>query len=407
MRGEFYKRFIRFNFCDLFIQVDKMSTASEFGRGKTIFVLAIVIGCFAVLWPKIFYPMLTASISQTQGDNAGSVCCDVISLKDTNAYEVMNEICANIMRKEQMVQQQEEPRKKIPPVKVSTASLCRNEIKQTCGVDIIGLLKEDHSITMEYKKSLVQLRSFNTSYCIKLNYGVDVREIGLPRKFKGPESAPSHMRPERPFRPGPDMVHPALRERGRAIPTVNIPRRTIEREARPGPVPGMRPPVGGAGHIPSAPKGGGTMGIIMPMYTIGIVCFFLYTIMKILFKKNPEAEQLPPKPAPVVKDYGMDPEHRKFVMSEEYAEGSDRSLKEAFSKEDRDLGLRRRPSGGKSSARFYEDRRRLGNDKFKVCKLNLDFFVFYVETYSYYNHILLPFSPPPFNMDFIIYTILS
>ncbi|ODN04449.1 hypothetical protein Ocin01_02256 [Orchesella cincta] len=364
-----------------------MSTASEFGRGKTIFVLAIVIGCFAVLWPKIFYPMLTASISQTQGDNeqakaipirlkrlyltqsiAGSVCCDVISLKDTNAYEVMTEICTNIIRKEQMVQA--EPRKK-SGVKVSTASLCRNEIMQTCGVDIIGLLKEDHSISMEYKKSLTQLRSLNTSHCIKMNYGVDVREIGLPRKFKDPENAPSHMRPERPFRPGPDMVHPALRERGRAIPTVNIPRRTIEREARPGPVPGMRPPVGGAGHIPSAPKGGGTMGIIMPMYTIGIVCFFLYTIMKILFKKNPAEPEPPVKPAPIVKDYGLDPEHRKFVMSEEYAEGSDRSMKEAFSKEDRDLGLRRRPSGGKSAARFYEDRRRLGNDKIKYFQMSV------------------------------------
>lgn len=43
---------------------------------------------------------------------------------------------------------------------------------------------------------------------------------------------PGHIRQERPFRPGPDMIHPALRERGRAIPTVNIPRRTIEREAR-------------------------------------------------------------------------------------------------------------------------------------------------------------------------------
>jgi len=94
------------------------------------------------------------------------------------------------MRKEQMVQQQQEPRKK-SPVKVSTATLCRNEIMQTCGVDIIGLLKEDHSITMEYKKSLVQLRSLNTSHCIKMNYGVDVRDIGLPRKFKGPENAPS------------------------------------------------------------------------------------------------------------------------------------------------------------------------------------------------------------------------
>lgn len=38
--------------------------SGEFGTGKTIFVLAIVVGCFAVLWPKIFYPMLTASVKQ-------------------------------------------------------------------------------------------------------------------------------------------------------------------------------------------------------------------------------------------------------------------------------------------------------------------------------------------------------
>jgi hypothetical protein len=37
--------------------------AVEFGTGKTICILAIVAGCFAVLWPKLFYPMLQASIS--------------------------------------------------------------------------------------------------------------------------------------------------------------------------------------------------------------------------------------------------------------------------------------------------------------------------------------------------------
>jgi hypothetical protein len=37
--------------------------AIEFGTGKTIFILAIVVGCFAVLWPKLFYPMLQASLS--------------------------------------------------------------------------------------------------------------------------------------------------------------------------------------------------------------------------------------------------------------------------------------------------------------------------------------------------------
>jgi hypothetical protein len=37
--------------------------AVEFGTGKTICILAIVAGCFAVLWPKLFYPMLQASIT--------------------------------------------------------------------------------------------------------------------------------------------------------------------------------------------------------------------------------------------------------------------------------------------------------------------------------------------------------
>lgn len=37
--------------------------ATEFGTGKTVFILAIVVGCFAILWPKIFYPMLQESVS--------------------------------------------------------------------------------------------------------------------------------------------------------------------------------------------------------------------------------------------------------------------------------------------------------------------------------------------------------
>ena len=31
---------------------------SDMSTGKTLFVLAIVLGCFAVLWPKIFSPMM-------------------------------------------------------------------------------------------------------------------------------------------------------------------------------------------------------------------------------------------------------------------------------------------------------------------------------------------------------------
>ena len=49
--------------------------------------------------------------------------------------------------------------------------------------------------------------------------------------------------------------------------------------------------MGGPG-FPQAPRanqgGGGTMSILMPVYTTGIVIFFVYTVMKIIFKKNDE-----------------------------------------------------------------------------------------------------------------------
>lgn len=39
-------------------QTNKMP---DLGPRKTLFVLVIVVGCFAVLWPKVFYPMLVGS----------------------------------------------------------------------------------------------------------------------------------------------------------------------------------------------------------------------------------------------------------------------------------------------------------------------------------------------------------
>lgn len=51
---------------------------------------------------------------------------------------------------------------------------------------------------------------------------------------------------------------------------------------QPGPIPGMRPTLGGAGHVVPPPKQGtGSMGLIMPIYTIGIVIFFTYTVLKV------------------------------------------------------------------------------------------------------------------------------
>lgn len=53
--------------------------ANDFSTGKSIFVLAIVAGCFAILWPNVFYPMIQGSYSQkdllssAQGKNPSNI----------------------------------------------------------------------------------------------------------------------------------------------------------------------------------------------------------------------------------------------------------------------------------------------------------------------------------------------
>ncbi|CAM1325184.1 Uncharacterised protein g8887 [Pycnogonum litorale] len=57
-------------------------------------------------------------------------------------------------------------------------------------------------------------------------------------------------------------------------------------------------------------QGGGAMGLIMPVYTIGVILFFFYTLFKVMSKKSDDK-------VPILKNLNMDPEHRKFVFSEE------------------------------------------------------------------------------------------
>ncbi|XP_073813975.1 RIC3 acetylcholine receptor chaperone isoform X8 [Musca autumnalis] len=138
--------------------------------------------------------------------------------------------------------------------------------------------------------------------------------------MKEPHRGPGGIRQERPAHLHPDSVYQAMRERGRAIPatpTIPIVERKISPsnppprivEGRPGPIPGMRPPMGaGAMHQPQA-KGNQSVGILMPLYTIGIVIFFGYTIVKIVFKKP--VPNAPYGPAPA------DPSFRKDVFGHE------------------------------------------------------------------------------------------
>ncbi|XP_076658139.1 RIC3 acetylcholine receptor chaperone isoform X2 [Halictus rubicundus] len=285
-----------------------MAEITDFGPRKTIFILAIVAGCFAVLWPKIFYPMLTASVTPHHTPD-NSACCDVIFESDVTAADIMQEMCQNILKHHQV-----DPRVRdaLKSVKLSpqSSNLCREEILARCGIDLITFLADRERLGKSHKQVLEEIRSFNSSLCLKTQFGIPLSQLGTPHLIRYHILMPHSTIPqERRTPPHAGGLHPALRERGRAIPSSHIVPKVMDRPDHV--IPKMRPPLGGAGHVVSAPKGNGTMGIIMPLYTLGIVLFFLYTIIKVL-KKNSDSEIISEYPGAAAEK-----EFRKMVFSPE------------------------------------------------------------------------------------------
>lgn len=262
-----------------------MSEITDFGMRKTIFILAIVTGCFAVLWPNIFYPMLTASVNSHH--STSDACCEVLFESDVTALDIMQEMCQNVLRHHHI-----DPRVrdalKTSKMAQQIANLCREEVLARCGIDLSSFLAEKERLGKTYKQVLEEIRSFNSSLCLKTNFGISLSQLGTPHLIRYHILMPhSTIRQERRTPPHAGGLHPALRERGRTIPSSHIVPKIVDRPDHV--MPKMRPPMGGAGHVVSTPKGNGTMGIIMPLYTLCIVLFFLYIIIKVL-KKNSDSE---------------------------------------------------------------------------------------------------------------------
>ncbi|XP_072391674.1 uncharacterized protein RIC-3 isoform X3 [Diabrotica undecimpunctata] len=278
----------------------KMVNVNDLSPRKTMLVLVIVVGCFAVLWPKVFYPMLVGSannrikpsaIDRTQG------CCDVISEKDLATLKLMSEICDTIIKSDSDK----------PMSNKELLQKCQNLVLDTCGIDISAVLQQQVRLGHTTKQILEEVRSLNGSLCLKYNFGIAPWKLGVPHRVTVKVSPSHSIRQERPLHLRSEMVHPAFRERGRAIPQAEFaptkpapPSRLIPKivDGRPGPIPGMRPTIGGAGHVVPPKQGGTSMGLIMPIYTVGIVIFFTYTVMKIVFKKQPEVLYPPLNPDP-------------------------------------------------------------------------------------------------------------
>ncbi|XP_017073155.2 resistance to inhibitors of cholinesterase protein 3 isoform X4 [Drosophila eugracilis] len=200
---------------------------------KTALIIVTVIGCVAILWPKVFHPMMFGGVpppKQNFKDQraAPGGCCDVV------------------LDREQFM------------------NVSKKEVVEPFGPHL-------------YRKQI----------------NVYTGEISLRQE------RPAHLHPE--------SIYQAMRERGRAIPATptvpilerksspsNPPPRIVD--GRPGPIPGMRPPMGaGAMHQPQ--QRGSSMGFLMPLYTIGIVIFFGYTLMKIMFKKQVPNDPYGPAPS--------------------------------------------------------------------------------------------------------------
>eukprot|EP00090_Calanus_glacialis_P038120 TRINITY_DN6651_c0_g1_i6.p1 TRINITY_DN6651_c0_g1~~TRINITY_DN6651_c0_g1_i6.p1 ORF type:complete len:308 (-),score=106.42 TRINITY_DN6651_c0_g1_i6:134-967(-) len=118
-------------------------------------------------------------------------------------------------------------------------------------------------------------------------------------------------------------------EGGQGRKTPPLPGRTIDKEwkASGGPRPGMRPTMGGPGMQPPQPKAGGTMGVLMPMYTIAIIVFFVYITFKVMFK-NKENE-----------DDEEEVDKKLFADNTKYDDEYYRNYIKQYSKDDRSPGI--------------------------------------------------------------------
>lgn len=61
---------------------------------------------------------------------------------------------------------------------------CRSEVLEKCNVDISLFLTEKDKIGRGHKHILDEIRTFNSSFCMKYNFGVTPGLLGTPRLMR-------------------------------------------------------------------------------------------------------------------------------------------------------------------------------------------------------------------------------
>lgn len=115
-----------------------------------------------------------------------SGCCDVIFESDVTAADIMKELCHNIIKHHQV-----DPRlrdalwvDKFNKLTPSSASLCREEVLARCGIDLSLFLAEQERSKKSYKQVLEEIRGFNGSLCLKVQFGVPLARLGTPHLIR-------------------------------------------------------------------------------------------------------------------------------------------------------------------------------------------------------------------------------
>jgi len=169
---------------------------------------------------------------------------------------------------------------------------CQKLILTECGVDITNTSEISH-IASCLAKGWVAMKIQETGPILEM------LETMSRKKMETMKQIPYHHRQERPrLSPSAGFNDLAMEERGRmgAHPASNSMFHQAETVRSRQPAPGISrmPPIpmklnmnmGGQSAPPAAAKPGGSLALITPVYAVGIMVFFVFTLWKIFFKEK-------------------------------------------------------------------------------------------------------------------------
>jgi len=103
---------------------------------------------------------------------------------DINAIHIITETCGRIIHKHSELDPKFIQAFEQGKITQEVVETCKREVLATCGVDITAFLAEQVRLGQTFRQILDSIRSFNSSVCLKLHFGVERGLIGAPRNMR-------------------------------------------------------------------------------------------------------------------------------------------------------------------------------------------------------------------------------